>query len=496
MQLRSIFLLVIFCQPLRAEVPLGLLEWILPVDGVVFSSPATCDKGLIYFGTDEGRLFCVDPSSEAPSVVWTFDNAMDWIDSTPLVTPEGLVVFGSWDGKVYALDKNTGVPLWAYQTGNYIMGSAAAAATGEIIIGGGDGILYAFSPEGELLWIYVAEDALDASPAVADGIVYVGDAAGVFHAVRVADGSGVWTFEVDVFPDREMDILSSAAVGADGTVYFGSRNHHFYALSKEGFKLWSFEAFEPIDSSPAVAPDGTVAVGSREGYLFYFDANGVLEQQVFVGDIFYASPAFDQKGNLYIGAYAGDGLSHFLAVSPDGDYLWAYPAPGYNDSSPLVAPDGRMYVGVHDFSVYAFDLDGAQPELGSWAAFRDNPRRSGRRTGYYGLAKVFRLFPDARAEAGHWYWLDGFGSGWFQGEHIPWLYHPDHSFLWVEKAGAEGVWLYDESLGWLYTFRSSPQNFYFRASTAAWMYHKPGTSVSDEGRWIYSYQTQSWDLGD
>lgn len=494
MKTRNILLLCVLCLPLRAEVPLGILDWILPADGAVFSSPATCDSGRIYFGTDAGVIYCVDPSGTVPHVVWTFDGATDWIDSTPLVTPEGMVVFGSWDGKVYALDKDSGGLLWTYQTGNYIMGSAAAAATGEIIIGGGDGILYAFSPSGELLWVYIADDAIDASPAVAGGTAYVGDSAGVFHAVRVEDGSGVWTFQVEAVPGRESDILSSAAVGPEGTVYFGSRNHRFHALSKDGLELWSFEAFEPVDSSPAVAPDGTVAVGSRDGYVFFFDANGVLERQVFTGDIFYGSPAFDADGVLYIAAYAGDGLSHVLAIGPDGDYLWAYPAPGFNDSSPLVAPDGHLYIGMHDFSLYAFDLDGAQPELASWAAFRDNPRRSGRRTGYFGLAKVFQLFPSAQADAGHWYWLDGFGSGWFHGEHAPWLYHPDHGHLWAEKAGAEGVWLHDDALGWLYALRGSPHNFYYRVSAGAWIYHKPGTAKSVDERWIFSFQTQSWDL--
>ncbi|MCC5806615.1 MAG: PQQ-like beta-propeller repeat protein [Opitutales bacterium] len=496
MNIRIFLLLFLVCHPLRADVAVGPLEWVLPVGGAVFSSPATCGDGRVYFGTEEGLLLCVDPAGGVPSVVWTFDGALDWIDATPLVTPEGLVVFGSWDGKVYALDKASGEPVWTYQTGNYIMGSPAVAATGEIIIGGGDGILHSFTPSGELLWVYIAEDAIDASPAVADGIVYVGDSAGVFHAVRVEDGDGVWTFEVEAVPGRESDILSSAAVGPDGTVYFGSRNHRFHALSKDGVELWSFEAFEPIDSSPAVSPDGTVAVGSREGYLFVFDADGVLERQIFTGDVFYASPAYDADGNLYIGAYAGDELSHVLAIGPDGDYLWAYPAPGFNDSSPLVSPDGNLYVGMHDFSLYAFDLDGAQPQLASWAAFRDNPRRSGRRTGYYGLTNVFRLFPSAQADAGHWYWLGGFGSGWFHGEHVPWLYHPDHGHLWAEKAGAEGVWLYDESLGWLYTFRNSPHNFYYQASTEGWIYHEPGTAESGGGRWIYHYGTGTWEVGE
>src|SRR5262245_38134524 len=49
----------------------------------------------------------------------------------------------------------------------------------------------------DVLWKYAAgKDAgLDATPVVAGGVIYVGDSAGTFHAVRLADGSRVWTKE-------------------------------------------------------------------------------------------------------------------------------------------------------------------------------------------------------------------------------------------------------------------------------------------------------------
>lgn len=491
---KRLFLTTFCTLPLCGEVPLGPLHWAFPTGGAIFSSPATCGDGRVYFGTDEGSVYCLDGSGASPELVWRFDGAADWIDSTPVVTSGGLVVFGSWDGRVYALDKDSGESVWEYQTANYIMSSAAVAATGEIIVGGGDGLLYAFSAEGDVLWIYPADDAIDASPAIADGIVYAGDSAGVLHAVRLDDGTSLWTFAVDVVAGRDPDILSSPAIGPDGTVYFGSRNHRFYALTAGGIRQWSFEAFEPIDSSPAVSPDGSVVVGSREGYLFFFDAAGVLERQVFVGDIFYASPTYDSAGNVYIAAYAGEGFSHVLAISPEGDHQWAFPVPAFNDSSPLVAMDGRLYIGMDDFNLFAFDLDGVTPGLDSWAAFRDNPRRTGRRTGYFGSAGVFRLFPRAEATADDWYWLDGFGSGWFFGKNVPWLFHPDHGHLWVEKGGAQGVWMHDSALGWLHTFSDSPGNFYFKADSAGWIYHEPGTSHADGGRWIYRYATGTWEI--
>jgi len=49
----------------------------------------------------------------------------------------------------------------------------------------------------EVLWKYTAgKDAgFDATAVIADGVIFVGDSAGVFHAVRLSDGTGVWTKE-------------------------------------------------------------------------------------------------------------------------------------------------------------------------------------------------------------------------------------------------------------------------------------------------------------
>ena len=64
--------------------------------------------------------------------------------------------------------------------------------------GFGTGVAKGSLPETpEILWKYSAsKDAgFDATAVVADGVVYVGDNAGTFHAVRLADGKEVWKKE-------------------------------------------------------------------------------------------------------------------------------------------------------------------------------------------------------------------------------------------------------------------------------------------------------------
>ena len=66
-------------------------------------------------------------------------------------------------------------------------------------------------------WKYTASDIGigESSPAVAGGIVYIGDLCGVLHAVDAASGKAVWTFKTDG------EVKSSPVVAGD-TVLIGS----------------------------------------------------------------------------------------------------------------------------------------------------------------------------------------------------------------------------------------------------------------------------------
>ena len=86
------------------------------------------------------------------------------------------------------------------------------------------------------------------------------DAAPVKPAVA---GDKLWEFETGHW------VLSSPAIGPDGTVYVGSWDGKLYAINgKTGAKLWEFETGGEVDSSPAIGSDGTVYVGSNDKKLY------------------------------------------------------------------------------------------------------------------------------------------------------------------------------------------------------------------------------------
>jgi outer membrane protein assembly factor BamB len=148
---------------------------------------------------------------------------------------------------------------------------------------------------------------------------------------------------------------SSPAV-ANGVVYVGAYDHKVYALdASTGQKLWSTAAGSFVYSSPAVA-NGVVYVGSNHGEVFALDAStGQKLWSYATGNSISSSPAV-ANGVVYVGSndYPGDGKVYALDASTSKK-LWSYTTGFFVGSSPAVA-NGHVYIGSGDGKVYAFGL--------------------------------------------------------------------------------------------------------------------------------------------
>jgi outer membrane protein assembly factor BamB len=90
---------------------------------------------------------------------------------------------------------NVGKLSLKWQFGN-IVGpflSSPAVANGVVYVGLGDGYLYALNAEtGVALWTYAAGGS-GSSPAVANGVVYVGSVNGDVYALNARTGAKLWS---------------------------------------------------------------------------------------------------------------------------------------------------------------------------------------------------------------------------------------------------------------------------------------------------------------
>lgn len=259
------------------------------------------------------------------------------------------------------------------------------------------------SPRGpDPLWQTKLGSAIYATAAVHAGVAYVGTVGGVFHAVRLGDGSLAWTFSAG------RPILGEA-LATDDAVYFTCDNGRLYKLDRAtGKELWQYDLGDAqvprILPHPAVydydheAPmpvlaDGVLYVGSGDGgfhavradtgqRVWRIDAPGKIRGTAavhgpnavfgtFDGPIVMVERAtgrevwkFDSKAPVssspaVIGGkiIVGNRGSALYGINPaNGERFWRTSWWGSWIESTAVAADGLAYIGSSDYRrVTCFD---------------------------------------------------------------------------------------------------------------------------------------------
>jgi hypothetical protein len=162
---------------------------------------------------------------------------------------------------MYAVDASTGSLRWQVAN-NGSPDATPVVANGVVYISGGT--LYARNAAtGAVLWSY-ADSSTFSSPAVANGVVYVVSFDGKITALNATTGTFLWKFSASD------GVISSPAV-ANGVVYFGSNNGKLYALNaSNGALLWTYKtAGSGWTSSPTVV-DGVVYIRAPDDNVYAF----------------------------------------------------------------------------------------------------------------------------------------------------------------------------------------------------------------------------------
>ncbi len=284
----------------------------------------------------------------------TIADAWDVFTSSPVVAG-GKVFFGSGDGNVYAADAATGVLQWKFPTGDVVHASPAVAGH-TVFIGSWDGRFYAIDADtGQERWHFQAgvdpgthnQQGFQSSAAVADGSVYVGCRDGHVYALDATTGRERWSY-----PTSKSWVNTTPAV-RDGIVYVGtSDSARFFALdAKTGRLRFNFDARAYVFSSPALA-GGAAYFGSHNGTLYAVDAaSGALRSE------FHTDASRQDRFK----ALTADGRLNAAAFAPVfGDFqdmyvqLYIFASLGAILSSPVV-DGGTVFVGSMDGRLYALD---------------------------------------------------------------------------------------------------------------------------------------------
>ena len=195
-----------------------------------------------------------------------------------LAEDESLVLVASDNGDVYAFN-TTGSSrdrqVWSFTAGGQVW-STPAVSDGIVYVGSLDQYLYAVSldreiPAGEsrLLWKYKTDGAVMGSPIVLDGpsgkMVVAGSVDRKMYALGASDGELIWSFTGD-------DWIWADPVADEEHIYVASMSGTVYALDRSGNLVWEtkLEDGSPVVSRPVVQGEDIV-VATDEGKLFRLD---------------------------------------------------------------------------------------------------------------------------------------------------------------------------------------------------------------------------------
>lgn len=349
-------------------------------------------------GPQDGHLRWTRPFGEGP------------ITPGPIVGPDGTVYAASNGGKLHAINPASGKDVWTFNGGGSygadLSTSPALLASGVVLWPGPRHTLYAVSArDGRLLW----EEPFRAdvlSPVVGgSGRAYVQDRSGLLKAIDIGNGTHTAAWAVSLGEGSS----SSPAIVTDGTIVAGT-DHHLMEIADRGTSaatVWSWASPAQIEVSPAVAPDGTVILGLNDPFVYgvragkiawtfrkddwsYSSAAATPDGKVYLGDHtghldvlvassgtpviriatnpprvarhdtdqdsgggvgigVWTSPAVDGAGNVYFGTAAG----HIYGAAPTGTILFDIDTGAVVDSYPALGPDGTLYIGSSNGTLYA-----------------------------------------------------------------------------------------------------------------------------------------------
>jgi outer membrane protein assembly factor BamB len=291
----------------RAPAPSRLL-WARETGGPVSSGAALAD-GILYIGSDDGKVHAFEAASGRPVRTFPTSGAVsggvsvaggtlfagsadhevhafrvgtggkDWVyrtggpvNCTPTIA-NGTVYIGSDDGHVYAIDAGTGRLAWRYSTGGPIRSAPQPGSltfSDFVYVASGDGHLYGLGTDGKFQWQFATGGPVTAGLVYGMGVVCVCDSNGNGRMFAVwSDGSSkAWEYQVG-------GAVHGTPAFAGETLYLGSADSAVSAVNiAAGFRTWRYPTTGPVNSG--LATDGTtVYAGDNGGYLYAIDPTSI-----------------------------------------------------------------------------------------------------------------------------------------------------------------------------------------------------------------------------
>ncbi len=324
-------------------------------------SAGAVDDGVLYIGTMQGEILAV--TKEKGDLEWrralpADEDVTQAIYGRPAVTDDAVLV-GGYNGVLYAYDR-AGDLEWQEPLSGRIVGgpsvheNVALVGTGAVSTSdGGDGALYAIDIQsGDPIWEYLEIGPVWSSPTVADGRVYVGSLDHNVYAVDLESGAEVWRY-------TSGGAVVSSIVVRDGLAIFGGFDSRLYALDiQTGMPVWVFNGSTRWYWSKPLVHDGLVYAPSLDGTLYALDSKtGELVWSFPTEGQIVGSPAIVSSAlsDLVAVPVADGGDSRIALLETNGSQLYACAID--DDIRTSIEVDGDLiYFGSKNSTIWALRI--------------------------------------------------------------------------------------------------------------------------------------------
>ena len=238
--------------------------------------------------------------------------------------------------------------VWSFETEDEIRGSPAIQ-DGVIYIGSYDHNLYALNADnGSFLWKYAADGGIVTRPFIYDGNAYFGSEDKRLHVVSNRSGKIVWSYYA------EAPVRSSPAIGV-GHVFFGADDGFLHAVNTlTGRRAWRFDAGAPIRSSPLVINEN-IFFGTEDGDFLCLDLSGTVKWRFKSKRAITSSAAF-YRDSVIVGSV--DATLYALDIRT-GFVIWRFRLGKATISSPNIV-ENFILLGSTDNALYCIDANSAK----------------------------------------------------------------------------------------------------------------------------------------
>jgi len=213
------------------------------------------------------------------------------------------------------------------------------------------------SPEGKVRWSLDTDDELDAGLALApDGSI-------VFAAGRHVFGVSAQGW-VKFRAAAKRKVFGAPAVAPDGRVFFGSQDHHAYALTREGGPLWSTDLGADVDGAPVIGDDGAITFGTDGDEVVRVDPeDGHVVWRSSLGGFVRGPLSLARNGDVLVGVYGP--TPREVRLQADGGAVFGdfrIPGTGAREfgvhGGAVEDEAGTLVFGAQDDAVVAVDASG------------------------------------------------------------------------------------------------------------------------------------------